>query len=246
MNKQKLPVLLDLFAGEGGASHGYALAGFEVWAVEQHRGRHERNPYGWHCGDWLDGLERALARGRVHAIAASPPCTKNTRGTAALRAREGSGRYASDPDLENVRDVLRDVGLPYVIENVEDAAPKMRSPLTLCGTEFGLRATDTDGAGLWLKRHRLFESNLPLLGAGGCHHPRHLRCAGAYGGARRNSEDARLIRKGGYVPADLEVLKALLGAPEWMTEQGVFLSVPPAYTEHLGRQMLEHLQREAA
>lgn len=37
------------------------------------------------------------------------------------------------------------------------------------------------------------------------------------------------------------VLRALVGA-DWMTERGTFLSVPPAYTEHLGRQLIAHLE----
>jgi hypothetical protein len=31
-----------------------------------------------------------------------------------------------------------------------------------------------------------------------------------------------------------------LGTP-WMTEQGCFVSIPPAYTEHLGRQLAAQL-----
>ena len=141
------------------------------------------------------------------------------------------------------REALDIVGRPYVIENVEDARPELREPLRLCAFEFGLTAIDDDGTVLHLQRHRLFESPLLLLGAGGCPgHPRSdaRQIAGAYGGARRDKVEARQVRKGGYVPASLEVLRALLDAP-WMTEQGCFLSIPPAYTEHLGRQVLAHL-----
>jgi hypothetical protein len=52
-----------------------------------------------------------------------------------------------------------------------------------------------------MKRHRLFESNVPLWPAGELHHPKDMQCAGAYGGARRDKVEARTIRKGGYVPS---------------------------------------------
>ena len=44
----------------------------------------------------------------------------------------------------------------------------------------------------------------------------------------------------GYVPADIEVLRTLIGA-RWMSEKGLFLSIPPAYTEFIGAQVKEHL-----
>lgn len=77
-------------------------------------------------------------------------------------------------------------------------------------------------------------------GADECLHPRNMQCAGAYGGARRDKVEARTIRHGGYVPAP-EVMSDLLGI-DWMSEKGLFLSIPPAYTEHLGTQLLEWLE----
>jgi DNA (cytosine-5)-methyltransferase 1 len=231
------PVHVELFGAEGGSAHGYATAlapgGVTVWSVDNDPARHEVNPYAWFTGDWYEGLQ------------SSPPCTKNTAGTRAV----DRSRYDNDPDLENVRDVLEQTGLPYIIENVESEVTKrkMISPLRLCGTEFGLQADDpTVEQRLWLRRHRLFESNLTLMGAGGCRHPKGLRCAGAYGGARRDEVEARTIRKGGYVPKDIEVLRALLGAPPWMTEKGLFLCIPSVYAEHLGVQLLAHLALEVA
>lgn len=147
------PVLLDLFGCEGGAAEGYARAGFEVWSVDLDRARAAHNRHTWFVGDWREGLDRALQTGRVSAVGGSPPCqaysiTKHTHDVFYPQL------------LEPVREALRATGLPYVIENVVGAP--MVDPVVLCGTHFGLTATDTDGQLLHLRRHRLFESNVPI------------------------------------------------------------------------------------
>jgi DNA (cytosine-5)-methyltransferase 1 len=70
-----------------------------------------------------------------------------------------------------------------------------------------------------------------------------LQVAGSYGGARRDKWEAKHIRGGGYVPS-VEVQRQILGTP-WMSEKGCQLSIPPAYTEHIGTQLLAHLESEA-
>ena len=56
--------------------------------------------------------------------------------------------------------------------------------------------------------------------------------------------EARTIRKGGYVPS-VEVMRELLGTP-WMSEKGCQLSIPPSYAEHVGVQLIAHLESEVA
>lgn len=257
------PKLLDLFCCEGGASEGYRRAGFDVYGVDlfRHRGedgklkgfRRQRYPFAAHQGDCLEVMARLLAGlavdfhhqdGRVEwlflsdfdAIAASPPCqaysiTKNAHNS-------------SHPELiEPTRELIIASGLPYVMENVEGAKRQMRSPLLLCGTEFGLRATDTDGLKVWLKRHRLFESNILLMGAGGCQHPKDLLCAGVYGNGSP-SRDAAKARAGGYTPPSQQVRNDLMGI-DWMSRNGLSQSIPPVYTEHIGLQLLDALERVA-
>ncbi len=63
--------------------------------------------------------------------------------------------------------------------------------------------------------------------------------AGA-GGAGRDKWEAKHIRKGGYVP-NLDVMQALLGTPRMTNETACKRSIPPAYTEHLGRQVRDTL-----
>lgn len=169
---------------------------------------------------------------------ASPTCTGYSRGTAAIPDR--FERY--DRLIAATREALIETGRPYVIENVADARPELRDPLMLCWSMFYEPGSviDDDGTPLRMERHRLFESNVPLLAAGHCRHPRDIQVAGAYGGARRNKREAREIRKGGYVPPSLDVLRCLTGL-DWASEKGCFLSIPPAYTEHIGRQLLDYL-----
>lgn len=222
---------------------GYHRAGWDVVGVDSAPARLKRYPFPYREGDALSALVEVVSGYtprigvRVAAIHASPPCTGYTRGTAAISDR--LDRY--DRLIAATRELLDETGLPYVIENVEDAAPELRDPITLCWTEFreAGTVTDTDGTPLWMRRHRLFESNVPLWGAGGCQHPADMQCAGAYGGARRDKVEARTIRKGGYVP-DVDVMRELLGTP-WMSEKGCQLSIPPAYTEFIGRQLLEQV-----
>jgi len=85
--------------------------------------------------------------------------------------------------------------LVYGIENVADARPERIEPVMLCGRMFGLEATDDDGTRLVLDRHRLFESSVLLVVPPHPKHDRTVQVAGAYGGARRDKDEARNVRK---------------------------------------------------
>ena len=254
------PRMLDLFSGEGGAGMGYHDAGFDVYAVDNDPRRLELNPFPSHLGDVLVVMATLLAGGAVDfthkdgrvewltladfdAAHASPTCTGYSRGTAAIPDR--LDRY--DRLIAVTRALLIEAGLPYVIENVEDAGPELHHPLMLCWSMFRKPGSvlDTDGTPLTMRRHRLFESTVPLMAPATCHHPRGVQVAGAYGGARRDAVEARTVRHGGYVPADLDVLRALIGA-DWMSERGCFLSIPPTYTAFIGSQLIDYLRSAAA
>src|SRR6266700_1704986 len=142
------PRLLDLFCGAGGAAMGYHRAGFDVVGVDIKP--HPDYPFPMIAMDALDALAGAVRLDRFDVIHASPPC----QAYSALRVLN----TATYPDLvKPVREGLRQWGGPYVIENVPGAP--LLNPVRLCGTEFGL-TTRTDRHGqVWLKRHRLFESN---------------------------------------------------------------------------------------
>lgn len=134
---------------------------------------------------------------------------------------------------------MQEAGGHYVIENVADARPEMVEPTMLCWSMFHEPGSviDADGTPLTMRRHRLFEASFPITPPRSCRHPRGVQVAGAYGGARRDAWEARHVRKGGYVPASLDVLRALTGLP-WATERGTFLSIPPSYTQHVAGQFL--------
>ena len=57
-------------------------------------------------------------------------------------------------------------------------------------------------------------------------------------------DEARLLRKGGYVPSKA-VQQRLLGI-DWMPEASMYLAIPPAYSEYIGSQLLAHLAEHAA
>src|SRR5271169_3984152 len=71
--------------------------------------------------------------------------------------RHAPGAIGAPRLIGEVREMLRASGVPYCIENVEEAAWDMINPITLCGSMFGLGAQ-----GCRLQRHRLFECNFPL------------------------------------------------------------------------------------
>lgn len=229
------PRLLDLYCCEGGAAVGYHRAGFDVVGVDFQPQR--RYPYEFHQADALQYLVDHVCE--FDAVHASPPCQAYS-----ITRHSHSKEH---PDLVgSTRDALAATGLPYVIENVVGAP--LVDPLTLCGSEFGLTATDVDGTPLALRRHRLFESNVFLLGAGGCRHDPKVQVGGVYGGGMsdrmKSVERFKAIgsQRGGYTPAK-SVRAALLGINHDMTLHGLSQSIPPAYTEHVGRQVLVHLAR---
>lgn len=203
------PQMLDCFAGEGGAAMGYFQAGWFVYCVDNDEARLANNPFPSHCGDVLVVMARLNAGGAVDfthpdgrvewkrkadfkAIHGSPTCTGYSRGTTSIPDR--FDKY--DRFIPVARALFVESGLPYVIENVEDAGDELLEPALLCGRMFGLGATDDDGTPLVLDRHRLFESNValtvpqhrkhskkPLPGTPPCACGKtHFQVAGLYGG----------------------------------------------------------------
>ena len=107
---------------------------------------------------------------------------------------------------------------------------------------------DDDGIRIHLKRERMFETGggFTLTAPRPCNHDGIEWWAGAYGGARRDKYEAKYVRKGGYVPPNKAVVKALLGVEHDMTWQGLFECLPPSYTAHVGTQLLAHIEQEKA
>lgn len=224
------PRLLDLFCCEGGAAMGYHRAGFDVVGIDLERRGH-RYPFEF---IQADAIAYVLEHGHEYdAIHASPPCQLYS-------VTHNAHNSKKHPDLvDPTRDAILSTGKPYIIENVPGAP--LIDPITLCGAAFDLTATDIDGTALVLRRHRLFESNVwlwPVECACLIYKDLGYRVAGAYGNGSETPEAAK-IRQGGYTPKPA-VRAELLGI-DWMTRNGLSQSIPPAYTQYLGEQLIEHL-----
>lgn len=221
------PRLLDLFCGAGGAGMGYHRAGFDVVGVDINP--QPRYPFEFHQGDALDFVADNWRE--FDAIHASPPCQGYLNLGAVNRAM---GRDYEHPDLiGHTRRLLVASGLPYVIENVSDARSQMLEPVRVCGT----------GLNLPLRRHRLFESNAKLNGVRCAHHrytvPRY------WTGWRPNGEHrlSTVVQVYGNAGGRDE-WPAAMGI-DWMTAKEMCEAIPPAYTEWIGAQLLDALERAA-
>jgi DNA (cytosine-5)-methyltransferase 1 len=217
------PRLLDLFCGAGGAGMGYHRAGFEVVGVDIEP--QPNYPFKFHQGDALHFLAGRWQE--FDAIHASPPCQGYLNLGAVNRAQ---GRAYNHPYLiAETRALLLMSGLPYVIENVADAKPHLRKPVRVCGT------------GLWLplRRHRLFESNVPLVGVP-CAHDRYT-VPRYWTGWRPNGEHrlSTVVQVYGNAGGREEWPAAM--SIDWMTPKEMCEAIPPAYTEHVGRQVVAHV-----
>jgi DNA (cytosine-5)-methyltransferase 1 len=213
------PLLLDLFCGAGGAAVGYERAGFDVVGVDIKPQPHY--PFEFHQADALEWLRLYMLDYNATGFAAyhaSPPCQAYSTTRTLHR-----GEYPAL--VGEVRRLLR--GLPYVIENVVGAP--LINPVKMCGSSFGLP----------IRRHRLFESTLPLMSLGCAHKPDPIDVTG--GGP---SKAPRLDGAGGRSrkPKNVAEAGAALGI-DWMTRDELNEAVPPAYTQFIGEQLLDQLKR---
>lgn len=206
--------LLDLFCGAGGASMGYAMAGFEVTGIDVKHGR--RYPFTYIRGDVRDYLNKDFLN-QFDVIAASPPCQTHSS-TKHLRVAQGKSTHKIDM-IPEVREALIASGKPYVIENVPGAP--LINPVQLCGSAFGLK----------VRRHRLFESNLELQGTQ-CFHKEQGKPVGIYGSMRDE------IPGGGHTAKTMPEAKRAMGI-DWMIWGELVESIPPAYTKFIGDQIIK-------
>lgn len=228
------PLAFDIYSGDGGAGMGYARAGYSVRGFDN-----EPHPYPIGPFEQVDagavlwslattGQYRGLRPALVHT---SPPCKIHTP----LAAQQDQSEYVDY--VPATRALLQmwaaRFGGIYVIENVEGAP--LENPITLCGSEFGLGATCRDGKYRFLKRHRLFESNAWLMGAGGCHHKG--QPVGVYG----TGGGGQMTR--GYKAHPEEAREAM--GIDWMKVEDICQAIPPAFTEFIGQQVLDRMEMAA-
>lgn len=218
------PRLLDLYCGAGGAARGYQRAGFHVVGVDI-------APQKRYAGDEFvcaDALDYAAEHGwTFDAVHASPPCQAHSE------ARRTAGKYAREHiDLiPHTRWLLGALGLPYVIENVEGARKALRSPITLCGAQFDLCTY----------RHRLFESSIYLFAPPHAPHDDTVPPAGQ----GRSPKGYFSLTSGGIRGVPQAERFAGMGI-EWMTNAELNQSIPPAFTEYIGHQLMRAVMARRA
>ena len=204
------PRLLDLFCGAGGAAMGYHRAGFDVVGVD--RQPQPRYPFEFHQAD---ANEYPLAG--FDAVHASPPCHDHST----LRAVTGLDHRTGWMLNHTVQRLLAN-RVPWVVENVEGARmPADTYSIVLCGSSFGLG----------VRRHRRFATNI-LLMALPCDHKRQGQALGVYGHSGGRDRPGR-GRKATAAQA-----RTAMGI-DWMSAYELAQSIPPAYTEYLGRQLIQ-------
>ena len=217
------PRLLDLFCCAGGAGKGYADAGFEVVGVDI--APQPNYPFEFHQADALGFLVDNL--GDFDAVHASPPCQ------ASCNLTKGTNRGRDYVNLiPATRWYLDRLSVPTVMENVQGS--DLRRDLTLCGEMFGLGVI----------RHRYFEVNrfTPIQ-------PAHVKHRGRVAGWRH----------GTYYPGPYFAVYGEGGGKgtvkQWQQAMGIDWTpdrvelaeaIPPAYTRHIGVQLLAAIEGRSA
>jgi len=208
--------ILDLFCGAGGAGWGYHLAGFDVVGVDIDP--QPNYPFGFHQGDALKYLMEHYDE--FDAFHASPPCQAFTK---AQKIQKND-----HPDyVAAVRSAFQLIGKPYVIENVPGSP--LEFVTELCGCMF-------DGLGTY--RPRWFEKSFALPKM--AHRPHEARTT-KMGRAPQPGEFMHVVGNFSGVQAGRDAMGI-----QWMTRDELREAIPPVYAEFIGRQLIEHLEEEAA
>ena len=205
---------------------GYHRAGFEVVGVDI---KPQPNyPFEFVQADALEIAADKFFHGWLSfdAIHASPPCQF-------YASLSRGDHWRSIPPT---RELLGQTGLPYIIENVADAAWDMREPVCLCGSMFGLH----------VRRHRLFETTLPFFMQQPCNHEQQGEIRAYYGkpGWAAWTPKAAVVNGGDRKPllrGSVEQAAEDMGI-DWMTWDELREAIPPAYTEFIGTQLMAHLR----
>lgn len=195
---------------------GYRRAGFEVVGVDIKP--QPRYPFEFHQADAM-----AFPLNGFDAIHASPPCQAYTLMQGLNGMADKHPRF-----IEPLRERLSPIARPWVIENVVGAP--LRRDLLLCGSMFGLE----------VRRHRIFETNVAPWLQPFC------QCEAApiavYGD---HPEDSPASRARGINRArTLAEGRRAMGI-EWMQWRELCESIPPAYTEFIGKRLIAVLEHAA-
>ncbi|WP_381801045.1 SAM-dependent methyltransferase [Streptomyces niveus] len=221
-------IVLDTFCCGGGMGMGmgYWLAGFDVVGVDIDP--QPNYPFPFIRGDAIEYIE---AHGHEYDLGhGSPPCQRYTP----LNAYN----HKVYPDLiAPTRAAFEKAGLPYIIENVEAAAPELNDPTLLCGPMFGLS----------VYRHRLFETNWPLAAPA---HPKHVELCTRNGYLPTPEKPFMSIHGGRHSRAWQNAACDAMGMPWIKVPAGgdiklgireVCEAIPPAYAKWIGLAAAAHI-----
>lgn len=206
-------------------------AGFEVegWDIAPQK----HYPFRFHLRNALeadlDGFD---------FVWASPPCQAHT----ALKTMPNAKKHLDL--IPATRAKLKAWGGAWIMENV--CGSTLHPPcVMLCGTMFGLGVLDSE-----LRRHRWFESSHTLLTMD-CRHSKRVTC-GVYGGGgiRKDRKTGRPKTVGVYGNSggssirdacqqfSTQQRREAMGI-DWMNGKELSQSIPPAYSEFLGHQIIQ-------
>ena len=219
-----MPDLLDLYSCQGGATRGYQQAGFTVHGVDiDDQPRYIGDAFTQ--ADVIRFLADNMAwiRETFAFVHASPPCQRYSRAQK-IQQRE-------HPDLiAPTRELLDETGLPWVIENVEEARSELKDPVMLCGAPFGMKTY----------RHRLFETSGWTLTPPP--HPQHTAPLTKMGRPRKPGEMAHYVGNFSGVQEARDDMQM-----PWASRDGLRECIPPAYARYVAEQWLaQHATATAA
>lgn len=216
-------MLLDIYCGAGGATRGFQMAGFTVTGVDSKYQKHyvgenfiKKNVF---------DLDINWIRSNFCMVFASPPCQHYVT----MSDRN------NHPDLVGkTREFLKEIGLPWVMENVPTAP--MLKWVFLCGLMFPQ---------LRVIRHRKFEFSHSLI----IRQPEHYEHPPVYSFDRRERRLQGLNEDENYVTvagnnASLGAMSDAMGIG-WMTRPEIAQALPPLYTKYIGEQIKVCLQKAA-
>jgi DNA (cytosine-5)-methyltransferase 1 len=212
-----------------GAAMGYARAGFRVIGVDIEP--QPNFPFEFYQDDAFSVVRQVMdGTWKPAAIHASMPCKRHT--VLYRLARHNGGR--EHPDLVTpMLDLLEALGLPYVMENVPGAP--LPGAEVICGSSFGLG----------VRRHRLIATNW-CYRPPPCDHQAQDAASPLYPVKRYHSGSAVVTmspvvgvygRGQGLGPGEVDLWRQAMGI-DWMTREELSQAIPPAYTEHIGRELM--------
>lgn len=172
------------------------------------------NPQPRYCGDvFIQADALTIDVSGYELVWSSPPCQHYSRASACR-----PGLKATYPDLvEPTRNLLRAKASAWVIENVPGAP--LINPIRLCGAMFGRP----------LYRHRLFETSLPIP------EPAHVKHLVKCSRAGHWKPGTYVCVAGNCAP--IALAREAMGVA-WTTRRELAESIPPVFSEYIGRQFL--------